>query len=287
MRTGMACLRDVRLGLDEPAAVGTAGFDDFIIVSGTEQWTDTGLTLRPGDRVTINAEGTIQMSPDPNDTASPAGSRRLAPGAPLRQQAAGTLIAQIGDGAPISVGASRTITAQRRPAVARSQRRLSGRQQRGISGRGDHRAPIANAPTATRTMVGLPTIVRKPRSTPAFARRRRATVACPLHLLLQECGNELLHPRPPAAPSPLWQRHRFAEREVLRKDALHPGHEPSVVKAHVVFFIVGKRWVSKFVVPRLPRGHRRPSSCGAASCDCIRRISTPYVSSRPKSRTLL
>jgi len=109
-RDGVLTRRE--MGLDEPAAVGTAGFDDFIIVSGTEQWTDTGLTLRPGDRVTFNAEGTIQMSPDPNDTTGPAGSRRLAPDAPLRQQAAGTLIARIGDGPPISVGVSRTITAR-------------------------------------------------------------------------------------------------------------------------------------------------------------------------------
>jgi hypothetical protein len=97
-------------GVDEPAAVGTTGFGDFIIVNGTEQWTDTGLTLRPGDRVTFNAEGTIQMSPDANDIAGPAGSRRLAPDAPLRQQTAGTLIARIGNAAPIAVGASRTIS---------------------------------------------------------------------------------------------------------------------------------------------------------------------------------
>ena len=109
-RDGLLTRRE--LGLDEPAAVGTSGYGDFIVVRGTEQWTDTGLTLRPGDRVTFNAQGTIQMSPDPNDTASPAGSRRLAPDAPLRQQPAGTLIAQIGGGAPISVGASRTITAR-------------------------------------------------------------------------------------------------------------------------------------------------------------------------------
>jgi len=109
-RDGLLTRREI--GLDEPAAVGTSGYGDFIVVRGTEQWTDTGLTLRPGDRVTFNAQGTIQMSPDPNDTAGPAGSRRLAPEAPLRQQPAGTLIAQIGGGAPISVGASRTITAR-------------------------------------------------------------------------------------------------------------------------------------------------------------------------------
>lgn len=49
---------------------------------------------------------------DPNDTASPAGSQRLAPDAPLRQRPAGTLIARIGNSAPIPVGAGRTITAR-------------------------------------------------------------------------------------------------------------------------------------------------------------------------------
>jgi hypothetical protein len=91
--------------------VGTAGSGDFIIVSGTERWTDTGLTLRVGDRVTFDAQGTVQMSPDPSDTADPAGSQRLAPDAPLRTRAAGSLIARIGESAPILIGARRTFSA--------------------------------------------------------------------------------------------------------------------------------------------------------------------------------
>ena len=108
-RDGLLSRRE--LGLSDQAAVGTAGNGDFVIVSGTERWTDTGLTLRVGDRVAFDAEGTIQMSPDPNDTADPAGSRRLAPDAPLRTRAAGSLIARIGDSAPILVGARRTFAA--------------------------------------------------------------------------------------------------------------------------------------------------------------------------------
>jgi hypothetical protein len=93
---------------NEPEPVATAG--DFIAVSATERWTDTGLTVRAGDTIVFEAEGTIQMSGDPNDTASPAGSRRRAPDAPLRQRAAGSLIARIGNSAPIVVGSRNTVT---------------------------------------------------------------------------------------------------------------------------------------------------------------------------------
>jgi hypothetical protein len=87
--------------------VGTAG--DIISVSATERWTDTGLTVRAGDSVSVEADGTIQMSGDRGDTAEPAGGRRNAPEALVRNARAGTLIARIGNGAPFAVGARRTI----------------------------------------------------------------------------------------------------------------------------------------------------------------------------------
>ena len=96
---------DRRGGFDD--AVGTAG--DIIPVSATERWTDTGLTVRAGDSISIEADGTIQMSGDRGDTAAPAGGRRSAPGALVHNAAAGTLIARIGNGAPFAVGARRTI----------------------------------------------------------------------------------------------------------------------------------------------------------------------------------
>ena len=94
--------------------VGTAG--DIIPVSATERWTDTGLTVRAGDSISIEADGTIQMSGDRNDTAEPAGGRRNAPGALVRNAPAGILIARIGTGAPFAVGARRTARA---PATGR------------------------------------------------------------------------------------------------------------------------------------------------------------------------
>ena len=86
---------------------GLATADMF--VSSRERWTDTGLTIRPGDTVTIVGDGVIQLSADRGDTADPVGSDRRALDAPLRQSPAGGLIARIGNDAPIFVGDLRVI----------------------------------------------------------------------------------------------------------------------------------------------------------------------------------
>jgi hypothetical protein len=90
---------------DEPGAVGTSG--QFIAVSGTDRWTDAGIYVQAGDGLTFDAEGTVQMSGNHDDVATPAGSRRRAPDAPLWQASAGALIARIGDSAPFLIGANR------------------------------------------------------------------------------------------------------------------------------------------------------------------------------------
>jgi len=92
---------------DRRDVVGTSG--EIIAVSALERWTDTGLTVRAGDAITIEANGRVQMSGNRNDTAGPAGSRRNAPGALVRDAAAGTLIARIGNGTPFAVGERRAI----------------------------------------------------------------------------------------------------------------------------------------------------------------------------------
>jgi hypothetical protein len=93
---------------DQLGAVGTAG--EVIIVSATERWVDTGLTVRAGDTVTLDADGAVQLSGNRDDTAGPDGTSRQAPGALVRSAPAGTLIARIGNSAPFAVGARRTIT---------------------------------------------------------------------------------------------------------------------------------------------------------------------------------
>jgi hypothetical protein len=95
--------------------LGTSG--DVVLVNAMDRWTDTGITVRAGDSITLEADGTIQMSGDRSDTADPAGSRRSAPGALLDNAPAGTLIGRIGSGAPFAIGARRTIS--RAPATGR------------------------------------------------------------------------------------------------------------------------------------------------------------------------
>jgi hypothetical protein len=77
-----------------------------IVVSSTQQWTPTGITVRRGERVTFNSTGEIVLSPDPNDKAQPTGafSQRKAPGSPLPDILAGALIGRIGNGQPFAIG---------------------------------------------------------------------------------------------------------------------------------------------------------------------------------------
>jgi hypothetical protein len=110
-RDGVLSPREyARLG-DSGGAVGTSG--QLIAVNPTERWTDTGMWVEAGDMMTFDAEGSIEMSGNNGDTATPAGSRtgRRAPEAPLRNQPAGILIARIGNGATFAVGDRRTIRA--------------------------------------------------------------------------------------------------------------------------------------------------------------------------------
>ena len=82
-------------------------------VGGNERWADTGITVRAGDVITVHADGTIQMSTNPNDIAVPGGapSGRRAKNAPIPEAVAGALIAKVGDSLPILVGDRRSFTA--------------------------------------------------------------------------------------------------------------------------------------------------------------------------------
>jgi hypothetical protein len=93
------------------AVAGTSG--QLIAVNPTQRWTDTGMWVEAGEMVTFDAEGSIEMSGNNGDTATPAGSRtgRRAADAPLRNQPAGILIARVGNAAPFAVGDRRTLRA--------------------------------------------------------------------------------------------------------------------------------------------------------------------------------
>ena len=78
-----------------------------ITVSPKQAWTATGLTVRKGEVLSINATGEVQLSTDANDVATPFGSKsgRKATNAPLPNVPAGALIGRIGaNGQPFGVG---------------------------------------------------------------------------------------------------------------------------------------------------------------------------------------
>lgn len=93
------------------AVAGTSG--QLIAVNPTQRWTDTGMWVEAGDMIVFDAEGSIEMSGNNGDTATPAGSRtgRRAAEAPLRNQPAGILIARVGNSGVLAVGDRRTIRA--------------------------------------------------------------------------------------------------------------------------------------------------------------------------------
>jgi hypothetical protein len=92
-----------------PSAAGS----QTVRINAQQRWTDTTLIVRAGDTITFDASGSIVMSADNNDTASPAGSTRgrTAPDAPVLNQLAGGLIMRIDGYGPTFIGARRTLTA--------------------------------------------------------------------------------------------------------------------------------------------------------------------------------
>jgi Ca2+-binding EF-hand superfamily protein len=104
-------LEAMRGGAVGGGAVGTSG--RIVTIQAARGWVDTGIDVRRGDRISIDASGTVTLSNNSGDVAEPAGSRsgRRADSAPLRDDPAGALIARVSDGAPVMVGDQRTFTA--------------------------------------------------------------------------------------------------------------------------------------------------------------------------------
>lgn len=75
-------------------------------VPANQPWTQTGVSVRQGDRLMFSASGQIALSTTPDDIAGPAGahSGRKAPGAPVPGNSAGTLIARVGNARPFAIG---------------------------------------------------------------------------------------------------------------------------------------------------------------------------------------
>lgn len=77
-----------------------------IRVAGNQAWTSAGVVVRRGDRVQFSSSGQVQLSMDPEDKASPAGSLkgRFTPNAPAPTLLAGALIGRIDNGPPFAIG---------------------------------------------------------------------------------------------------------------------------------------------------------------------------------------
>lgn len=101
--------------VENDAPTGTSGravpAEQRVRVDARTRWTDTGVDVRPGDRLLVRAEGSVSMSRESRDVADPAGSRigRFAADVPLQHVPVGALIGRIGDGAPFLIGDTETI----------------------------------------------------------------------------------------------------------------------------------------------------------------------------------
>ena len=116
---------------------------DEVIVKATERWTNTGLFVRNGDLVRIDSAGTVQLSTDAADMSSPggAGSGRRARSAPMPDHPAGGLIARIGNGPPLFVGADSRFRAN-----ASGQLYLGVNDDHVADNRGEFRVKVAAPP---------------------------------------------------------------------------------------------------------------------------------------------
>ena len=112
-RDGMLSRREFAV-LPATGAVGTTGVgSQYVRVNAQQRWTDTNLDVRAGDTITFDASGTVQMSDNADDIATPAGARsgRRAADAPILNQPAGALLARIGGYGSIFVGDRRSVVA--------------------------------------------------------------------------------------------------------------------------------------------------------------------------------
>jgi hypothetical protein len=113
-RDGILSRQEFGAGGGSPVGTaGTAVQTRAVRVIGNQRWTDSGITVRAGDVLTLDASGNVQLSDDAKDMAAPAGSvnNRRAPDAPVLNQPAGGLLGRIDNYGPIFFGGRRTFTA--------------------------------------------------------------------------------------------------------------------------------------------------------------------------------
>ena len=95
------------------SAAVTPSVPGAITVQANQPWTNTGITVRKGQRLTFTTTGEVQLSDDANDIATPDGAKsaRYAANSQMKQVLAGALLGRIGNGAPFAIGNQSVITA--------------------------------------------------------------------------------------------------------------------------------------------------------------------------------
>lgn len=112
-RNGILTRREYDVtGGNAGAGPASGAGSQVVHVNPQMRWNDAAIQVRAGDVLTFDASGSITMSDNAADTATPAGSTtgRRAPDAPILNQLAGGLLARIDSYGPIWVGARRTVT---------------------------------------------------------------------------------------------------------------------------------------------------------------------------------
>jgi len=85
------------------ATTGSAG---SISVEGTRGWTDTGITVRRGQRVSFNTTGQVAFRSGGDATGPDGNFNEDRNGTPVPAAGVGALIGRVGNGAPFPIGAN-------------------------------------------------------------------------------------------------------------------------------------------------------------------------------------
>ena len=98
-------------GANTSSTAATSGTG--IVVNSKQRWTNTGITVRRGETLTLNTTGEVRLSANGEDIAPAAGSTsgRMAANSPMPNALAGALIGRIGNGAPFGIGNQTTLVA--------------------------------------------------------------------------------------------------------------------------------------------------------------------------------
>ena len=80
-------------------------------MNANQPWTDTGITVKKGDRVSFQATGQIKFGQGATQTAPPDGNNDVKnPAFPVPTNGVGTLIGKVGNSVAFPIGSNVTVT---------------------------------------------------------------------------------------------------------------------------------------------------------------------------------